>query len=175
MVGARDLARTSCPRRFALISLRSITSKRSRRFSDSTHPCACRGERIGRGERIWLAHPCARSCGPSSRREAAQICSRQICELPGRFHHPIIFSHKKIPPNFWRKEDIFLWLKMVGARGFEPPTTTPPVWCATRLRYAPTGHIINEGGNDTCRPGLRKVKISAAESSELVQVLCATA
>ncbi len=26
---------------------------------------------------------------------------------------------------------------MVGARGFEPPTTTPPVWCATKLRYAP--------------------------------------
>ena len=26
---------------------------------------------------------------------------------------------------------------MVGTRGFEPLTTTPPVWCATRLRYAP--------------------------------------
>jgi hypothetical protein len=28
---------------------------------------------------------------------------------------------------------------MVGAAGFEPTTPTPPVWCATRLRYAPTG------------------------------------
>lgn len=27
--------------------------------------------------------------------------------------------------------------KMVGTAGFEPATTTPPVWCATRLRYAP--------------------------------------
>ncbi len=27
---------------------------------------------------------------------------------------------------------------MVGARGFEPPTPTTPLWCATRLRYAPT-------------------------------------
>ena len=26
---------------------------------------------------------------------------------------------------------------MVGATGFEPATTRPPVWCATRLRYAP--------------------------------------
>ena len=26
---------------------------------------------------------------------------------------------------------------MVGTAGFEPATTTPPVWCATRLRYAP--------------------------------------
>ena len=34
------------------------------------------------------------------------------------------------------------WLtleKMVGTAGFEPATTTPPVWCATRLRYAPIG------------------------------------
>ena len=29
--------------------------------------------------------------------------------------------------------------KMVGTAGFEPATTTPPVWCATRLRYAPIG------------------------------------
>ncbi len=26
---------------------------------------------------------------------------------------------------------------LVGARGFEPPTTTTPLWCATGLRYAP--------------------------------------
>ena len=28
--------------------------------------------------------------------------------------------------------------KMVGAAGFEPTTPSPPVKCATRLRYAPT-------------------------------------
>ena len=28
-------------------------------------------------------------------------------------------------------------MDMVGTAGFEPATTTPPVWCATRLRYAP--------------------------------------
>ena len=27
--------------------------------------------------------------------------------------------------------------KMVGARGFEPPTPDTPCQCATRLRYAP--------------------------------------
>ena len=34
------------------------------------------------------------------------------------------------------------WL--VGARGFEPPTTSPPAKCATRLRYAPNVRIITE-------------------------------
>src|SRR5579872_1091241 len=29
-------------------------------------------------------------------------------------------------------------MALVGARGFEPPTPTTPLWCATRLRYAPT-------------------------------------
>ena len=28
-------------------------------------------------------------------------------------------------------------MELVGTTGFEPVTTTPPVWCATRLRYAP--------------------------------------
>ena len=31
---------------------------------------------------------------------------------------------------------------MVGTAGFEPTTTTPPVWCATRLRYAPRSRIL---------------------------------
>ena len=33
-------------------------------------------------------------------------------------------------------------MKMVGARGFEPPTPTTPLWCATRLRYAPNGECL---------------------------------
>ena len=28
--------------------------------------------------------------------------------------------------------------EMVGVAGFEPTTTSPPDWCATRLRYTPT-------------------------------------
>ena len=28
--------------------------------------------------------------------------------------------------------------QMVGAGRFELPTPTTPLWCATRLRYAPT-------------------------------------
>src|SRR6266851_9793734 len=27
---------------------------------------------------------------------------------------------------------------LVGVRGFEPPTTTTPLWCATGLRYTPS-------------------------------------
>src|ERR1700730_10205671 len=29
-------------------------------------------------------------------------------------------------------------LILVGVRGFEPPTTTTPLWCATGLRYTPS-------------------------------------
>ena len=32
----------------------------------------------------------------------------------------------------------YLWLTMVGAEGFEPPTLCSQSRCATRLRYAPT-------------------------------------
>lgn len=35
--------------------------------------------------------------------------------------------------------------ELVGATGFEPATPTPPVWCATRLRYAPSERCVNEG------------------------------
>ena len=31
---------------------------------------------------------------------------------------------------------------LVGVAGFEPTTTTPPVWCATRLRYTPILEIL---------------------------------
>jgi len=31
---------------------------------------------------------------------------------------------------------------LVGVAGFEPTTTTPPVWCATRLRYTPNFEIL---------------------------------
>ena len=47
---------------------------------------------------------------------------------------------------------------MVGAGRFELPTPTTPLWCATRLRYAPTDNsratpagAALEGGNDTRR------------------------
>jgi hypothetical protein len=33
--------------------------------------------------------------------------------------------------------DFLLCLFLVGVRGFEPPTTTTPLWCATGLRYTP--------------------------------------
>src|SRR6188508_1480943 len=38
---------------------------------------------------------------------------------------------------------------MVGAAGFEPTTTSPPDWCATRLRHAPTNpESSTRGGCD---------------------------
>ncbi|GEM_PF-2330885 len=35
-------------------------------------------------------------------------------------------------------------LRLVGTAGFEPTTPTPPVWCATRLRYAPKRPVLAE-------------------------------
>ena len=43
---------------------------------------------------------------------------------------------------------------MVGAAGFEPTTPTPPVWCATRLRYAPNAAINKATTRDTQRKTL---------------------
>ena len=44
---------------------------------------------------------------------------------------------------------------MVGARGFEPPTTGTPCRCATRLRYAPKKEYIGKiGGWNRSRTGV---------------------
>src|SRR6266702_4275142 len=43
-------------------------------------------------------------------------------------------------------------ISLVGARGFEPPTTCTPCRYATRLRYAPKGRIIAA----FAVPGIRK-------------------
>jgi hypothetical protein len=63
-----------------------------------------------------------------------------------------------------RRQSGFSFLRMVGARRFELPTPTTPLWCATRLRYAPTVCLIrqqaashekrppsNKGGHDNRR------------------------
>ncbi len=34
---------------------------------------------------------------------------------------------------------------LVGVAGFEPTTPTPPVWCATRLRYTPIQRVWSTG------------------------------
>ncbi len=35
--------------------------------------------------------------------------------------------------------DLLLCFVLVGVRGFEPPTTSTPLKCATGLRYTPSG------------------------------------
>ena len=54
-----------------------------------------------------------------------------------------------LPPKFPNKKGLepvvrglFLFGNLVGARGFEPPTTCTPCRYATRLRYAPFGRCI---------------------------------
>ena len=58
---------------------------------------------------------------------------------------------------------------MVGAARFELATPTTPLWCATRLRYAPTGHedvqLARLGGrHDTRHGALKKDAILAAQN-----------
>ena len=43
--------------------------------------------------------------------------------------------------------------EMVGAAGFEPTPSSPPDWCATRLRYAPMGF-----GPDSVSSGVAETK-----------------
>jgi hypothetical protein len=48
----------------------------------------------------------------------------------------------------WTHSDLGVLFRageMVGAAGFEPTTTSPPDWCATRLRHAPTGAESSTG------------------------------
>ncbi len=48
----------------------------------------------------------------------------------------------------------------VGVRGFEPPTTTTPLWCATGLRYTPSlernKYSRNVGGSSSFLSALTK-------------------
>jgi hypothetical protein len=43
--------------------------------------------------------------------------------------------HDSMEPTFYLSE--FVYICLVGARGFEPPTPCSQSRCATRLRYAP--------------------------------------
>jgi hypothetical protein len=48
--------------------------------------------------------------------------------------------------------NLFIFNKLVGARGFEPPTPWSRTRCATRLRYAPTSNgICTQGRLKTLR------------------------
>ena len=55
------------------------------------------------------------------------------------------------------KSILYIVLDMVGAAGFEPTTPSPPVKCATRLRYAPTSALYARSGTSAilfylCQP-----------------------
>ena len=51
---------------------------------------------------------------------------------------------------------------LVGTAGFEPTTPTPPVWCATWLRYAPIFSYVTE------RTGIIPEKIAFASKHSTV-------
>ena len=52
-----------------------------------------------------------------------------------RSYGRLVFDTKQYRP-IWE-------IKLVGMRGFEPPTTCTPYRCATRLRYIPTQAQMN--------------------------------
>ena len=71
----------------------------------------------------------ARGAKNGSQRRAG----RQNRDIGARTHH-----QPAMVPGTCRGE-------MVGAAGFEPTTTSPPDWCATRLRHAPTNPQSSTG------------------------------
>ena len=109
---------------------------------------------VGRGER-WasLCDACRATASPSVRTQ----CS---------FQYPP--NLKKRPPQL-NVMAVFFFFEMVGAGRFELPTPTTPLWCATRLRYAPTEFVHTRrsrlGGNDNVPSAyLEKRILSDAES-----------
>ena len=78
-------------------------------------------------------------------KEVVQSLDREgECPHTDKYNLCTIYVHKKIAHSIKRCNLLFLLLKMVGTAGFEPTTPTPPVWCATRLRYAPNVLIYAE-------------------------------
>jgi hypothetical protein len=70
------------------------------------------------------AHRCGRFSSVNPKRVAqysAKVIAALFCR--GKFRHHNLLK------------------RMVGARGFEPPTPWSRTRCATRLRYAPTGRV----------------------------------
>ena len=68
---------------------------------------------------------------------AAMIGYRSLIRSPRRIRHRHTgrrFDNRLPARSVWGINDEY----MVGARGFEPPTTSTPRRCATRLRYAPS-------------------------------------
>src|SRR5690606_31315682 len=77
-----------------------------------------------------------------SRHEVTRLCDRV---MPLRNSAPVARQPWRLKPSpTWgrqnkKREPVKRTSQAltVGATGFEPATPTPPVWCATRLRYAP--------------------------------------
>ncbi len=112
-----------------------------------------------------MTHACGvRSCGPHSLRECVQNLSRRFCRPLFRFQITDHFAIENAAPEV-RKSGIFN-CKVVGARGFVPPTPTTPLWCATSLRYAPTDVFADRtrSGHDTCGRLLSEGGFSAAQN-----------
>lgn len=61
------------------------------------------------------------------------LCPRRAIGSAHADHSPTALLSQASQNN-----SVLIGKRMVGAAGFEPTTPTPPVWCATRLRYAPT-------------------------------------
>ena len=53
-------------------------------------------------------------------------------------------------PDSTRSSEKNQGLQIVGARGFEPPTTCTPSKCATRLRYAPKTNCLLQRRDALC-------------------------
>src|SRR5690606_23197716 len=88
-------------------------------------------------------------------------------QLPRDFNVP----HRTLPDARQQKTRLFGGVSglsrtlpdacLVGVDGFEPTTTSPPDWCATRLRYTPVGRLYR-GLRPACLREWRAGRLSGA-------------
>ena len=153
------------------------------------HPCAFCEPRFGSHLPAQFKNKKSASSTANKKREAfcredfmpaipgghpfgAALCAVQKAH-PCAFCEPRFGSH--LPANFKANkkasstgQEAFLFaLKLVGARGFEPPTTCTPCRYATRLRYAPleivSGLLFDARFSVLARPKALRVRPGSDE------------
>jgi hypothetical protein len=98
----------------------------------SSHTAAFEPSEVG--SRVNAPVPATRGHGNPPRAHATHTSSHGGSAT--RTHLRI--AHARTEKRWGRRERQWQGKAVVGAAGFEPTTPSPPDWCATRLRYAPT-------------------------------------
>jgi hypothetical protein len=118
-----DRSRQARPRSTALIAKAFNPLDAHLEFGYRRLPCRPAPSTTRTADRVDVPRYLSESCGDHSPLGRSPV-NPQL--LPAQLRHDA--------PAL----DRFHARMLVGAAGFEPTTTSPPDWCATRLRHAPT-------------------------------------